>query len=63
MAPGKTQVGADLGPQETPGPAQPVDRYRPHQSTPLHPYTADPPQSVKVGGQWSQPILAAGHPG
>ena len=39
--------------QETPGPAHPVDSYRPC------PYRADPPQKAEVGVQWSKPILAA----
>ena len=27
------------------------------------PCTADPPQRAEVGGQWSQPVLAAAWPG
>ena len=41
---------------ETPGPVYPVDSYRPHWSTttlPLHSWCST------IGGQWSQPILAA----
>ena len=59
VAQGKTQVRADLGlhTQEIPEPEQPVDNYRPHQSTtlqPLHSWS-----STEGRGWWS--VVTASH--
>ena len=48
---------------ETPELAYPVDRSRPCQSVATLSLHSDPPQRVEVGGQWSQPVLAADCPG
>ena len=48
---------------ETPGPAHPVNSYRPRGRTTPSPCTVDPLRRVEVGGQWSQPVLAADWPG
>ena len=52
MAPGKTQVGADLGLHNLGNPKAKAPSGPPS----LCPCTADPPQRAEVCGQWSQPI-------
>ena len=64
MALGRTQVGAYFGLyQATPQLENPVDRTDPVGAPPPFSCTANPPWRVEVGGQWSQPVLAADWPG
>ena len=47
---------------ETPVAVNPMDIYNQVGATPPCPCTDDPPQRAEVGGQWSQPVLAADWP-
>ena len=49
--------------RENPGPALPMDSYRPVGAPPPYPSTADPPQRAEVGGWWSWLVLEAERPG
>ena len=61
----KKQVGADLGlnhlgnPRASAPSGQLQTTFR---APPPRPCTADLPQTMEVGGQWSQPVLAADWP-
>ena len=64
MAQGKTQVGDGLGLYH-PKPKGQCTQWTATDhigAPPPCPLTADPPQMAEVGGQWSQPVLAADWP-
>ena len=62
VAPGKTQVGGDLGMHP---PRKPLGLCTQWTATdhikapPPCPCTSNPPQRAEIGGQWSQPVPAA----
>ena len=67
VAPGKTLVGDDLGLHHPGNPRASAPTQwtstDPIGAPPPCPFMVDPPRRVEVGGQGSQPILAADWPG